>query len=321
LLPSALPRSRTDHVPVLSDEVRDLLAVEPGNTVVDATFGAGGHARMLAADLRRQGRFIAIDRDASVKPYFESFQRDAGVQGRFLRGDFGVVLSQLADNGVEADAILLDLGVSSMQIDRPERGFSYAVDAPLDMRMDPSSPLTAMEIVNERDERELATIFRRYGEERFSRQIARAIVRRRAESPFERTADLVEAIKAAIPAPRRFGDGHPAKRVFQALRIAVNDELAALERALPAAVSMLRPGGRIAVVSFHSLEDRIVKRFFVAQARGCVCPPDLPVCVCGREPTLRLVTRKAVRPSPQEIAANPRSASARLRVAQKPEEG
>ena len=321
MLPSALQRSRTDHVPVLSDEVRELLAVAPGDTVVDATFGAGGHARVLAAELQKKGRFIAIDRDASVKPYFESFQRDAGVQGRFLRGDFGVVLTQLADNGVEADAILLDLGVSSMQIDRPERGFSYAVDAPLDMRMDPSSTLTASEIVNEWDERELATIFRRYGEERFARQIAQAIVRRRVERPFERTADLVETIKAAIPAPRRFGDGHPAKRVFQALRVAVNDELAALERALPAAVSMLRPAGRIAVISFHSLEDRIVKRFFAAQARGCVCPPELPVCVCGREPTLRLVSRKAVRPSPQEIADNPRSASARLRVAQKPEEG
>jgi 16S rRNA (cytosine1402-N4)-methyltransferase len=320
LLPSALQRNRTDHVPVLADEVRELLAVRPGQTVVDATFGAGGHARLLAADLQGHGRFIAVDRDATVRPYFENFQREAGVQGRFLRGDFGVVLAQLADNDVETDAVLLDLGVSSMQIDRPERGFSYAVDAPLDMRMDLSGAVTAQDIVNEWNERELAAIFRRYGEERFARQIAQAIVRRRAERPFERTADLVETIKAAIPAPRRFGDGHPAKRVFQALRIAVNDELEALELALPAAVGMLRPGGRIAVVSFHSLEDRIVKRFFAAQARGCVCPPDFPVCVCGREPSLRLVTRKAVRPSPQEIAGNPRSASARLRVAQRPEE-
>jgi 16S rRNA (cytosine1402-N4)-methyltransferase len=320
LLPSALQRSRTDHVPVLADEVRELLAVRPGQTVLDATFGAGGHARLLAADLQGQGRFIAVDRDATVKPYFENFQREAGVQGRFLRGDFGVVLAQLADNDVQADAVLLDLGVSSMQIDRPERGFSYAVDAPLDMRMDPSGTVTAQDVVNDWDERELASIFRRYGEERFARQIAQAIVRRRGERPFERTADLVETIKGAIPAPRRFGDGHPAKRVFQALRIAVNDELEALERALPSAVRMLRPGGRIAVISFHSLEDRIVKRFFAAQARGCVCPPDFPVCVCGREPSLRLVTRKAVRPSPQEIAGNPRSASARLRVAQRPEE-
>ena len=321
LLPSALQRSRTDHVPVLAEEVRDLLAVRPGHTVVDATFGAGGHARVLARELAGKGRLIAVDRDASVRPYFERFQRAAGVQARFLRGDFGIVLPQLADNGVEADAVLLDLGVSSMQLDRAERGFSYAVDAPLDMRMDESGPVTARDLVNEWDERELALIFRRYGEERFARQIAHAVVRRRAERPFERTGDLVETIKAAIPAPRRFGDGHPAKRVFQALRIAVNDELAALERALPAAVAMLRPDGRIAVISFHSLEDRIVKRFFVAQARGCVCPPDLPVCVCGREPALRLVTRKAVRPSPHEIAENPRSASARLRVAQKPEGG
>ena len=320
MLPSASQQSRTDHVPVLAAEVRELLAVRPGDTVVDATFGAGGHARVLAADLHGEGRFIAIDRDPGVRPYFERFQREARVSARLLRGDFAVVLGQLAENGVRADAVLLDLGVSSMQIDRPERGFSYAVDAPLDMRMDPAADVSARDIVNEWDERELATIFRRYGEERFSRQIARAIVRRRSERPIERTAELVETIKAAIPAPRRFGDGHPAKRVFQALRIAVNDELAALEQALPAALSMLRPGGRLAVISFHSLEDRIVKRFLAAQARGCTCPPDLPVCVCGKEPAVRLLARKAVRPSPQETAENPRSASARLRAAVKTEE-
>src|SRR5919108_2763023 len=169
LLPSALQRSRTDHVPVLAEEVRELLTVRPGYTVVDATFGAGGHARVLARELAGQGRFIAVDRDASVRPYFERFQREAGLQARFLRGDFAVVLVQLADNGVEADAVLLDLGVSSMQLDRTERGFSYAVDAPLDMRMDESGALTARELVNDWDERELATIFRRYGEERFAR--------------------------------------------------------------------------------------------------------------------------------------------------------
>ena len=314
---NALQHERADHVPVLADEVRELLAVEPGETVIDATFGAGGHAALLCADLGGRGRFVAIDKDASVRPYFERFQRQCSVQARFLRGDFAVVLGQLADNGMEADAILLDLGVSSMQIDRPERGFSYASDAPLDMRMDASAPRSARDIVNEAEERELADVFRRYGEERFSRQIARAIVRRRAEQPFERTADLVEVVRAAIPAPRRFGDGHPAKRVFQALRIVVNEELDALEQALPAAVSLLRPGGRLAVVSFHSLEDRIVKRFFAAQARGCTCPPDLPVCVCGQEPTLRLAVRKAVRPSPAEAAENPRASSARLRVAVK----
>ena len=317
MLPNALQRSRADHVPVLAEEVRELLAVRPGETVVDATFGAGGHAALLCADLEGEGRFVAVDRDATVRPYFERFQRDCRVQARFLRGDFAVVLGQLAGNGVEADAILLDLGLSSMQIDRPERGFSYAADAPLDMRMDTSEARSAADVVNEADERELADAFRRYGEERFARPIARAIVRRRRERPLERTSELVDVIRSAIPARRRFGDGHPAKRVFQALRIVVNHELDSLERALPAALSMLRPGGRVAVVSFHSLEDRIVKRFFAAQARGCVCPPELPVCVCGKEPTLRLVTRKAVRPSPAETAENPRAASARLRVAVK----
>ncbi|MGH3046993.1 MAG: 16S rRNA (cytosine(1402)-N(4))-methyltransferase RsmH [Gaiellaceae bacterium] len=310
-----MQRSRADHVPVLAGEIRELLAVCPGETVVDATFGAGGHAALLCADLQGEGRFVAVDRDATVRPYFERFQRDCRVPARFLRGDFAVVLGQLAGNGVEADAILLDLGVSSMQIDRPERGFSYAADAPLDMRMDTTAPRSAADVVNEADERELADAFRRYGEERFARPIARAIVRRRGERPFERTSELVDVIRSAIPAPRRFGDGHPAKRVFQALRIVVNEELESLERALPAALSMLRPGGRVAVVSFHSLEDRIVKRFFAAQARGCVCPPELPICVCGKEPTLRLVTRKAVRPSPGETAENPRAGSARLRVA------
>jgi 16S rRNA (cytosine1402-N4)-methyltransferase len=237
------------------------------------------------------------------------------VDVRFLRGDFALVLSQLAANGVKADAILLDLGISSMQVDRPERGFSYATDAPLDMRMDPSSEPTAAAIVNTWDERELVTIFRRYGEERFAAPIARAIVRRREELPFTRTGELVDVIKLAIPTPARFGEGHPAKRVFQALRIAVNDELGALEAALPAALEMLRPGGRLAVISFHSLEDRIVKRFVAEQAKGCTCPPDFPVCVCGKEPTLRVLTRKPIRPSQREVDENPRSASARLRAA------
>jgi 16S rRNA (cytosine1402-N4)-methyltransferase len=314
MLPNALQPNATDHVPVLVDEVRELLALQPGETVVDATFGAGGHAAALAADLQGRGKLIAIDRDPGARAYFDRFARRATVQTRFLRGDFAVVLDQLAQNGVEADAILLDLGVSSMQIDRPERGFSYTADAPLDMRMDPSAEVTAAGIVNEAAERDLATIFRRYGEERYARQIAKAIVRRRKERPFERTADLVETIKAAIPAPARFGDGHPAKRVFQALRIAVNDELGALESALPAAFSMLRPGGRLAVISFHSLEDRIVKRFMRDLERGCECPPDFPVCVCGKQPQLRSPVRKAIRPSAAEAAANPRSSSARLRV-------
>ena len=258
MLPNVLRTDAADHVPVLAEEVRGLLDVQPGEVVVDATFGAGGHSRLLAADLQGRGKLIAIDRDPTVRPYFTRFSRRfPGLQTRLLRGDFAVVLRQPADNGVRADAILLDLGVSSMQLDRPDRGFTYAADAPLDMRMDPTADLSARELVNEADEAELASIFKRYGEERYSRQIARAIVRRRAQRPFERTGDLVETIKAAMPAPARFGDGHPAKRVFQALRIAVNDELGSLEAALPAAVEMLRPGGYISGPVQFGLADAV----------------------------------------------------------------
>jgi 16S rRNA (cytosine1402-N4)-methyltransferase len=317
MLPSALRPSTTDHVPVLAEEVRRLLDIQPGDVVLDATFGAGGHADLLVRDLEGSGRFIAVDRDPSARTYFERFRRHAGVQARFLRGDFANVLEQLATNGVQVDAILFDLGVSSMQIDRPERGFSYAVDAPLDMRMDSSADVTAADVVNEYSERELQTILRRYGEERYARQIARAIVKRRRKQPFARTGDLVDTIKGAIPTPARFGDGHPAKRSFQALRIAVNDELGQLEDALPAAVEMLRSQGRMAVISFHSLEDRIVKHFLRDEARGCVCPPDFPVCACGRDPGVRILTPRAVRPTAAEVAYNPRSTSARLRAAEK----
>jgi 16S rRNA (cytosine1402-N4)-methyltransferase len=315
MLPNVLQPNSTDHVPVLADEVRELLAVQPGGTVVDATFGAGGHAAILAADLRGNGKFIAIDRDPTVQPYFDRFKRAAGVPARLHRGEAADVLGQLAENGVRADAILLDLGVSSMQLDRPERGFSYAVDAPLDMRMNPRDDISAREIVNEWNERDLTQIFKRYGEERYARQIAKAIGRERRRRPIERTSELVEIIRAAIPAPARFGDGHPAKRVFQALRIAVNDELGELEHSLPAAFEMLRPGGRLAVISFHSLEDRLVKQFMREHERGCVCPPDFPVCVCGHEPELRALNRRPIRASSRETAANPRASSARLRVA------
>src|SRR5438874_7858631 len=297
MLPNVLQPSATDHVPVLANEVRESLAVQPGETVVDATFGAGGHSALLIGDLHGRGKLIAIDRDPTVRTYFERLERSSGVQARLLRGDFSVVLAQLAENGVSADAILLDLGVSSMQLDRPERGFSYATDAPLDLRMDSSQDLDARAIVNAWPEKAVVTIFRKYGEERYARQIARAIVRRRRDESFERTGELVDTIRAAIPGPARFGAGHPAKRVFQALRIAVNDELGSLETALPAALAMLRPGGRLAVISFHSLEDRIVKHFLRERERGCTCPPDFPVCVCGHEPELRAIQRRPVRAS------------------------
>jgi 16S rRNA (cytosine1402-N4)-methyltransferase len=315
MLPNVLQPSATDHVPVLAAEVRECLAVQPGETVLDGTFGAGGHSSLLAADLQGRGKLIAVDRDKTAQMYFDRFaKRFPQVNTRLLRGDFAVVLPQLAANDVRVDAILLDLGVSSMQLDRPDRGFSYSVDAPLDMRMDTSQELDASTIVNTWSERDLTHIFRRYGEERYARQIARAIVKQR---PFERTGELVDVIKASIPAPARFGEGHPAKRVFQALRIAVNEELESLESALPAALQLLRPGGRLAVISFHSLEDRIVKHFLRDRERGCTCPPDFPVCVCGHEPELRAIQRRPIRPTDAEIAANPRAASARLRAAVK----
>jgi 16S rRNA (cytosine1402-N4)-methyltransferase len=316
MLPNVQRTDAADHVPVLAEEVRELLDVRPGETVVDATFGAGGHSRMLAADLQGSGKLVAIDRDPTVRPYFDRVKASSrGVQTRFLRGDYAVVLSQLASNGARADAVLLDLGLSSMQVDRPERGFSYATDAPLDMRMDTSDERSAADVLATYDERELETIFRRYGEERYARPIARGIVRRRADEPILRTGQLVDVVRASIPAPARFGEGHPAKRVFQALRIEVNHELESLVTGLPAAFEMLRPGGRLAVISFHSLEDRIVKRFLRDRARGCTCPPELPVCVCGKEPEARVLTPKPVRPSPAEIDHNPRASSARLRVA------
>jgi 16S rRNA (cytosine1402-N4)-methyltransferase len=315
MLPNVQRTDAADHVPVLAEEVRELLDVQPGETVVDGTFGAGGHSRILAGDLQGSGKLVAIDRDPTVRPYFDRVKASLrGVQTRFLRGDYAVVLSQLAGNGVRADAVLLDLGLSSMQVDRPERGFSYATDAPLDMRMDPSAEQSAADVLATYDERELETIFRKFGEERYARQIARGIARRRVDDPIERTGQLVDVVKASIPAPARFGEGHPAKRVFQALRIEVNHELESLEVGLPAAFEMLRPGGRLAVISFHSLEDRIVKRFFRDRARGCTCPPELPVCVCGKEPEARVLTPRPLRPSAGEVDHNPRASSARLRV-------
>ena len=306
-----------EHVPVLASEVAELLDLQPGDTVVDGTFGAGGHAALLEPQLRGHGCYIAVDRDPEAERYFKRFAAGASAETRFIHGNFALVLRNLAATGLRADALVLDLGISSMQIDRPERGFSYAADAPLDMRMDPTGELTAAEIVNEWDEREISQLLRGYGEERFSRQIARAIVRRRAREPFARTGDLVDVIKAAIPTPSRFGQGHPAKRSFQALRIAVNDELESLSEGLDTALELLAPEGRMAVISFHSLEDRIVKRFIRNQARGCTCPPDFPICVCGHEPLLRALTTRAVVPSVDERCVNPRSASAKLRAAER----
>jgi 16S rRNA (cytosine1402-N4)-methyltransferase len=305
------------HVPVLLHETVDLLAPPAGGVAVDCTFGAGGHARAIAERLGPDGLLVAIDRDPDAEERFEAFAAEVACSTRFLRASFVEGLAQLADEELEAHALLMDLGMSSMQVDTRERGFSYVYDAPLDMRMDPTTPLTAREVVNEWDERDLRRVLRDLGEERYARQIARAISRARARGPIETTTELVDVVSAAVPAPARFAAGHPAKRTFQAIRIAVNDELGQLDSALPLAWRVLGIDGRFAGISFHSLEDRRVKRFLADLARGCTCPPDLPVCVCGGEPRAELLTRRSIVSGPAEIAENSRAASARLRVARK----
>jgi 16S rRNA (cytosine1402-N4)-methyltransferase len=304
----------TVHIPVLAGELVDLLDPAPGEVAVDCTFGGGGHARLIAERIGPAGTLIGIDRDPEAQARFEELAAEVACHTRFIRAPFAEGLELLRDEGVRADMVYLDLGMSSMQVDTRERGFSYAYDAPLDMRMDPDQEVSAREVVNTWEARQLARAFRDFGEERYAPQIARSIVRHR---PLETTNDLVEAIVAAVPAPARFGGGHPAKRVFQALRIVVNDELAQIDAALPLAWDVLKPNGRFAGISFHSLEDRRVKRFLAARAQGCVCPPDLPICVCGHEPEAELLTRRSVAPTAGEIAHNPRSASARMRVARK----
>ena len=305
------------HIPVLAGELIDLLDPRPGETAVDCTVGGGGHARLIAERLGPAGTLIGVDRDPIAEERFAALAAEVPCHTRFIRADFVSALSDLQEERLRVDLLYLDLGMSSMQVDTWERGFSYAYDAPLDMRMDPEQELTAGEVVNTWDERRLARLLREYGEERYAIQIARTIVRTRRREALDSTQQLVETIKSAVPIPAQFAGGHPARRTFQALRIAVNDELTQLERALPAAWDVLVPGGRMAAISFHSLEDRIVKRFLAARARGCVCPPDLPICVCGHEPEAELLTRRAVAPTPGEIAANPRSRSAHLRAARK----
>lgn len=305
------------HIPVLAEELLELLDPRPGQTIVDCTFGGGGHAGLLTERLGSQGTLVAIDRDPLAEERFLELADRAPCSMRFIRGGYAEGLRMLAEDGVCAHATYFDLGMSSMQIDTRERGFSYSYDAPLDMRMDPRQELTAREIVATWDERRLAAILRELGEERHASQIARAIVRSRERAPIETTLALVDVVSSAIPTPARFASGHPAKRTFQALRIAVNDELGQLDEALPLAWGMLHDGGVLAAISFHSLEDRRVKRFLAERARGCICPPDLPVCGCGRLPEAALLTRGGVVPSAAETARNPRASSARLRAAVK----
>ena len=303
-----------EHVPVLAAELVAALAPGEGETAIDCTFGGGGHARLVAERLGPDGTLICIDRDESSREHFEAFAEEAACRTRFLRCDFAEGLRTLLGEGVRADMAYLDLGMSSLQLDAWERGFSYSYDAPLDMRMDTSQGVTAADVVNEWPQQRLSKLLENLGEERYAGPIAREIVARR---PLATTAELVEAVKAGIPAAARFGGGHPAKRTFQAIRIAVNSELDLIDEALPLAWRALRGAGRLAAISFHSLEDRRVKRFFAGLARGCVCPPGLPVCVCGHEPEAELLTRRAISPQPAEQAENPRSSSAHLRAATK----
>jgi len=305
------------HTPVLAGELIDALDPGPGEVAVDCTFGAGGHARLVADRLGASGTLIGIDRDPIAEERFSEVAAEVPCGARFIRADFVAGLQALLDEGIEADLVYLDFGMSSMQVDAWGRGFSYAYEAPLDMRMDPDQELTASEIINTWDHRRLARLLRDYGEERYAQQIARAIDRARRREHLTSTHQLVHVIKGAVPVPAHFAGGHPARRTFQALRIAVNDELAQLDAALPKAWALLKPGGRFGAISFHSLEDRRVKRFLSARARGCVCPPELPVCACGRTPEAELLTRRALAPTAGEVAANPRSKSAHLRAARK----
>ncbi|MEA3396825.1 MAG: 16S rRNA (cytosine(1402)-N(4))-methyltransferase RsmH [Chloroflexota bacterium] len=303
------------HVPVLLREVLEGLDARPGGVYIDGTLGAGGHAAAILAASAPDGRLLGLDRDPQAVTRATARLEPYGERVTLLHASYVELAALAREQGFfPVEGVLFDLGFSSLQIAAAERGFAFRLAGPLDMRFDPTAAgPTAADLLNTLPEAELADLLWRYGEEPRSRRIAQAIV---AARPLESTGELAEVVAAAVgyPRGRRI---HPATRVFQALRIAVNRELESLEAVLPQAVEVLRPGGRLAVITFHSLEDRIVKRFFRQEARGCICPPEAPICTCGHQPTLRLVNRKPLRPSAEELAANPRSRSAKLRVAEK----
>lgn len=306
------------HITVLKQEAVEGLAVKPDGIYVDCTLGGAGHSHQIIQALGDTGKLIAFDQDESAIRHAKEVLAPYMDRVQLVNHNFRYIEQELRMLGVdEVDGVLFDLGVSSPQLDEADRGFSYNKDAELDMRMDRSSELTAYEIVNTWDEEELSRILFEYGEEKFARRIAKHIVHIRHGEAIRTTAQLAEIIKEAIPAAARRTGPHPAKRSFQAIRIAVNDELGAFEEALDGAVRMLRPGGRIAVITFHSLEDRICKQFFAKHTKRCTCPPDFPVCVCQSQGVLRLHNRKPILPSPEELLANPRARSAKLRVAEK----
>ncbi len=306
------------HVPVLLNECLDGLNIRPDGIYVDCTTGGGGHSFEIARRLGPQGRLIGLDQDPHALRAAGERLACFGDRVTLVRANFSSLNDVLHELGVgPVHGILMDLGVSSHQLDVPQRGFTYREDAPLDMRMNPDAPVTAGDLVNSLDEAELARVLWEYGEERHSRRIARLIARVRQQAPIQTTGALVDLIRQAMPAAARREQQHPARRTFQALRIAVNDELGALEQGLAAAIGSLICGGRVAVITFHSLEDRIVKQEFVRRAKGCICPPQIPVCVCGRQPELRLVGKQPRVPSPAEEDQNPRARSSKLRVAER----
>lgn len=306
------------HEPVLLNEVIDALAIKPDGIYLDGTAGGGGHSSAIAARLT-SGKLIALDRDPEAVAAAGARLSRYGDRARVIRSNFSEIDSVCDSLGIAAlDGVLLDLGVSSHQLDTPERGFSYISDAPLDMRMDTSAALCAADVVNGYPRERLEKIIFEYGEEKFASRIASKICEKRETAPIKTTGELVNVIKSAIPAAAlRGAEHHPAMRTFQAIRIEVNGELDVIEPTIRKAVSLLAPGGRIAVITFHSLEDRRVKQTFAELARGCVCPPDFPVCVCGHKPEVRLVTKKPVTASPGELERNTRSHSAKLRTAEK----
>ncbi|NMC26877.1 MAG: 16S rRNA (cytosine(1402)-N(4))-methyltransferase RsmH [Syntrophomonadaceae bacterium] len=301
------------HLPVLLQETVSNLVTDPHGVYVDCTLGGGGHLQYLAQQLADDARIVGIEKDPEVLEQTRSETDDARIV--LVQSDFRYLKSVLRDLGIEkVDGIMMDLGVSSFQLDRAERGFSFHQDAPLDMRMNREQFLSARDIVNNFSEAEIRNILYRFGEEDYAGSISRAIVNYRQRKEIESTLELAEIIKGAVPARYR-REKHPARKSFQALRIAVNQELEALREVLPQAVEILKPGGRLCVISFHSLEDRIVKQFFQEKAQGCVCPPSFPVCVCGHKPELQIIRRKPITASESECEANPRSRSAKLRVA------
>ena len=306
------------HIPILRDTVVSLLAPQRGGTFVDGTLGGGGHAEAVLERLPEGGRLYGIDRDGAAIEAASLRLGRFGEAFTAIRGNFFDMKRLLAGQGVmEADGILLDLGVSSHQLDTPERGFSYHEDAPLDMRMDPSAPLSAYDVVNGYPAEALARIIREYGEERYARRVANAIVREREKAPLDSTVRLAEIVKRAMPAPARREQQHPARRTFQALRIEVNGELAGLSDALTDAHDLLRSGGVFAVITFHSLEDRIVKQAFKTFENPCTCDPRAPICTCGKKPTARMLTKKPIVAEEAELKENPRARSAKLRAIQK----